>query len=74
MEVVRMKAERRSALGRSKIKKLREQGWMPAVVYGGEGKETISIQISEWELDQHAPQDLQLGDRRAVRLGLAAGR
>jgi len=53
MEVVRMKAERRSALGRSKIKKLREQGWMPAVVYGGEGKETISIQISEWELDQH---------------------
>ena len=53
MEVARMKAERRSALGRNQIKKLREEGWMPAVVYGGEGKESISIQISEWELDQH---------------------
>jgi len=53
MEVARMKAERRSALGRNQIKKLREEGWMPAVVYGGEGKEPVSIQISEWELDQH---------------------
>jgi large subunit ribosomal protein L25 len=53
MEVARMKAERRSALGRNQIKKLRTEGWMPAVVYGGEGKEPLSIQISEWELDQH---------------------
>ena len=53
MEVARMKAERRSALGRNQIKKLRTEGWMPAVVYGGEGKESVSIQISEWELDQH---------------------
>ena len=53
MEVARMKAERRSALGRNQIKKLREEGWMPAVIYGGEGKEPVSIQISEWELDQH---------------------
>ena len=53
MEVARMKAERRSALGRNQIKKLREEGWMPAVVYGGDGKEPVSIQISEWELDQH---------------------
>lgn len=53
MEVARMKAERRSALGRNQIKKLRTEGWMPAVVYGGEGKEPVSIQISEWELDQH---------------------
>ena len=51
MEVARMKAERRSALGRNQIKKLRTEGWMPAVVYGGEGKEPVSIQISEWELD-----------------------
>jgi len=53
MEVVRMKAERRSALGRNQIKKLRAEGWMPAVVYGGKGQEPVSIQISEWELDQH---------------------
>ena len=53
MEVARMKAERRSALGRNQIKKLRTEGWMPAVIYGGEGKEPVSIQISEWELEQH---------------------
>jgi len=53
MEVARMKAERRSALGRNQIKKLRTEGWMPAVIYGGEGNEPVSIQISEWELDQH---------------------
>ena len=53
MEVARMKAERRSALGRNQIKKLRTEGWMPAVIYGGKGSEPVSIQISEWELDQH---------------------
>jgi len=53
MEVARMKAERRTALGRNQIQKLRQEGWMPAVVYGGEGKEPVSIQISEWELEQH---------------------
>jgi large subunit ribosomal protein L25 len=52
MEVAQMKAERRSALGRNQIKKLRAEGWMPAVVYG-QGGEPISIQISEWELEQH---------------------
>ena len=36
MEVARMKAERRSALGRNQIKKLRTEGWMPAVIYGGD--------------------------------------
>lgn len=52
MEVAQMKAERRSALGRNQIKKLRAEGWMPAVVYG-QGGESVSIQISEWELEQH---------------------
>ena len=52
MQVVRMKAERRTALGRNRISQLRAQGWMPAVVYG-EGKEALSISISEWELEQH---------------------
>ena len=52
MEVARMKAERRTALGRNQIQKLRQEGWMPAVVYGA-GKEPVSIQISEWELERH---------------------
>lgn len=52
MKVVPMKAERRTALGRNQVAQLRAQGWMPAVVYG-EGKESQSISISEWELDQH---------------------
>jgi large subunit ribosomal protein L25 len=52
MQVVRMKAERRSALGRNRTQALRAQGWMPAVVYG-EGQESLSISISEWELEQH---------------------
>ena len=52
MQVVRMKAERRTALGRNRNEALRAQGWMPAVVYG-EGKESVSIAISEWELEQH---------------------
>ena len=52
MKVVPMKAERRSALGRNQIVQLRQQGWMPAVVYG-DGQENIALQISEWELVQH---------------------
>jgi len=52
MQVVRMKAERRTALGRNQVAQLRKEGWMPAVVYG-DGKEPVSIAISEWELEQH---------------------
>ncbi|MBL8749886.1 MAG: 50S ribosomal protein L25 [Planctomycetes bacterium] len=52
MQVVRMKAERRTALGRNQVAQLRAQGWLPAVVYG-EGKEPVSIAVSEWEMEQH---------------------
>jgi large subunit ribosomal protein L25 len=52
MQVVRMKAERRSALGRNRLQALRAEGWIPAVVYG-DGQEPVSISISEWELEQH---------------------
>ena len=52
MQVARLKAEPRSALGRNQLRQLRSEGWMPAVVYG-DGKEAESIAISEWELDQH---------------------
>ncbi len=52
MQVARLKAEVRSALGRTQVKNLRAQGWLPAVVYGeGQGPQPISI--SEWELEQH---------------------
>lgn len=52
MQVVRMKAEPRTALGRNQVAQLRQQGWLPAVVYG-DGKEPMPIAVSEWELDQH---------------------
>jgi len=52
MQVVRMKAEHRTALGRNQVAQLRKEGWMPAIVYG-DGKEPVSIAISEWELEQH---------------------
>lgn len=52
MEVARMKAEARTAIGRNKTKHLRKVGWLPAIVYGA-GKEPEAISISEWELEQH---------------------
>lgn len=52
MQVTRMKAEPRSALGRNNLRALRAQGWLPAVVYGDQ-KEPQSISISEWEMEQH---------------------
>lgn len=52
MKVVKMKAERRTALGRNQVAQLRKQGWLPAVVYG-DGKEPQSVSISEWEIEQH---------------------
>ena len=52
MEVARMKAEARTAIGRNKTKHLRNVGWLPAIVYG-DGKEPQPISISEWEFEQH---------------------
>jgi large subunit ribosomal protein L25 len=52
MEVVRMKAERRTQTGRNQVAQIRKQGWLPAVVYG-EGGEPVSLSISEWEFEQH---------------------
>lgn len=52
MKVVRMKAERRTALGRNQVAQLRKEGWLPAVVYG-ESQDTQPIAISEWEMEQH---------------------
>jgi large subunit ribosomal protein L25 len=52
MKVAKLKGERRTALGRNQVNHLRAQGWLPAVVYG-DNKESMSIAISEWELEQH---------------------
>ena len=52
MQVARMKAETRTAIGRNQLRALRAKGWTPAVVYG-EKKDPLSISISEWELEQH---------------------
>jgi large subunit ribosomal protein L25 len=64
MEVVRMKAERRTQKGRNQVAQIRKQGWLPAVVYG-EGGEPVSISISEWEFEQHMK-----AHRRVFRLEL----
>ncbi len=53
MKVVRMKAERRTALGRNQVAQLRKEGWLPAVVYG-ESQDTQPIAISEWEMEQQS--------------------
>ncbi|MGE3172416.1 MAG: 50S ribosomal protein L25 [Planctomycetota bacterium] len=52
MQVAKMKAEARSAVGRNQLRSLRAQGWLPAVVYG-DAKDPQSISISEWEFEQH---------------------
>ncbi|MCR9246370.1 MAG: 50S ribosomal protein L25 [bacterium] len=52
MKVVPMKAERRTAMGRNQLAHIRNEGWMPAVLYG-QGGDSVAISISEWELDQH---------------------
>lgn len=52
MQVATMKAERRTAQGRNQVAHLRRQGWVPAVVYGGD-EPPMSIAISEWEMEQH---------------------
>lgn len=68
MQVARLKAEVRSAIGRTQVKGLRQKGWLPAIVYG-EGKEPQSISISEWELEQHIK-----NHHRVYRLEIDGGR
>jgi large subunit ribosomal protein L25 len=53
MEVTRLKAERRTALGRNHLRHLRREGWLPAVLYGGEDPQPVALSVSEWEMEQH---------------------
>ena len=52
MEITTIKAKSRTALGKSHVRQLRIDGFVPAVVYG-EGKEAQSLQIQESDLLSH---------------------
>ncbi|GAB4152482.1 MAG: 50S ribosomal protein L25 [Planctomycetota bacterium] len=52
MQIAKLKAENRTAIGRNQVAHLRKEGWLPGVVYGGGGP-SVNIQLSEWELEQH---------------------
>lgn len=49
MEKIQLKAEVREAVGKKPSKTIRNEGFVPAVVYK-EGKETVSLKINEKEL------------------------
>ena len=49
MEKIQLKAEAREEAGKKPTKKIRNEGFVPAVVYK-EGKETVSLKINEKEL------------------------
>jgi large subunit ribosomal protein L25 len=44
MSEVTIEVQRRSASGSATARRLRNEGWIPAVVYGG-GKETLAVQV-----------------------------
>jgi len=51
MEEIFLNAQPREEIGRAKVKDLRSQGFIPAVVYA-EGKESLAIKVSHHELLQ----------------------
>ena len=51
MEKIQLKAEIREEVGKKPTKKIRNEGFVPAVVYK-EGTETVSLKINEKELAQ----------------------
>jgi large subunit ribosomal protein L25 len=51
MEEITLDAQLREEIGKSKVKDLREKGFVPAVVYG-EGKSSLSIKVSHRQLIQ----------------------
>lgn len=48
MEIVDLKSQLRSGKGKSYTRKIRQQGWIPAVYYG-QNKETICLKVSAQE-------------------------
>lgn len=51
MEEIFLNAQPREEVGRGKVKDLRDQGFIPAVVYA-EGKESLAVKVSHHELLQ----------------------
>ncbi|MBN1127397.1 MAG: 50S ribosomal protein L25 [Chitinispirillaceae bacterium] len=70
MEIIKLKARPRSGTGKSYTRKIREQGWVPAVYYG-EGIEPMNI-----EIDKKDFATLVRGKRltHLVDLGLSGGK
>lgn len=64
MEEIFLDAQPREELGKSKVKKLREKGFIPAVVYAG-GKDSLHIKISHRQLvqliHQHRLENIVIG-------------
>lgn len=52
MQVADIKALRRTAVGSRQVARLRAEGFVPAVVYGGR-KEPVNVRVSSWEIEQH---------------------
>ena len=52
MEITTIKAKARTAIGKSHVRELRQQGYVPAVVYG-DGKEPTAVQLDETDLQSH---------------------
>src|SRR5262245_5810479 len=67
MEIATLPAQRRTALGRNALRKLRADGHIPAVIYGG-GKDNVSL-----SLDGEAFERLHRTHHRIFRLELGAG-
>ena len=80
MEIATLPALRRTALGRNALRKLRADGHIPAVIYGG-GKDNLSLSLegetferlhpAEGLRARHAPK--QSVDARRLRPRLACG-
>lgn len=67
MELTKIQAEPRSAVGSNQVARLRADGKVPAVIYGG-GGENVPVALSGRELERHLRAhhrvfSLQLGDR-----------
>ena len=55
MEVTKITVEPRTAKGRNQVLRLREEGKVPAVLYG-QGKDPVNLAVAEREVDRHVRQ------------------
>jgi large subunit ribosomal protein L25 len=69
MEQIELKTQKRTVLGK-KVKSLRREGFIPAVLYGHE-TESVSLQVEERELDRVLA---QAGEHRLIALKIGRSR